>query len=197
MARQALDVGSECTIERATIDVDIRHSFVADLRVVLRSPQGTAITLHDHGGGGRANLVTSFSWDARRGALHPLAGQGARGRWEMAVHDDAGADTGTFRSFTLRLACREGTVASASSAGVIPEAGAAPSTTVTPEPAPRAQIPRTPRIRRAPPAQRPDIVSPWQSPQVPLPQPLPQPQPQPPVGRRNPPSTGALDPFAP
>src|SRR5690606_25445564 len=108
VARQAVDVSAECTIARASVDVDIRHSFIGDLRVVLRSPSGTEVRLHDHGGGGRANLVTSFDWNARRGALQRLAGESARGRWTMAVHDDAGADTGTFRSFTLRLACSEG-----------------------------------------------------------------------------------------
>lgn len=205
VARQSLEVGSECTIERASVDVDIRHSFIGDLRVVLRSPHGTQVTLHNHGGGGRANLVTSWNWDARRGALQTLAGQPARGRWEMAVHDDAGADTGTFRSFTLHFACREGTVASATSspapipgataatgigalAPSAPGPGIAGGASAAPVPpiasAPRRDArPRVRRLRSPPsPAQVPD---PWSShlPTIP-------PQAAAPQGRRNAPPPG-------
>lgn len=147
VARQSVDIESDCTIERATVDIDIVHSYIADLRVVLRSPAGTSITLHDHGGGGRANLITSYDSSARR-ALQRLVGQNGRGRWEMSVHDDAGADTGTFRGFALRLSCRVPSVSSENTE----------VSTVTEEPTP--QRPRAPaRIRatRPPPPPPPPI----------------------------------------
>jgi subtilisin-like proprotein convertase family protein len=208
VARQHLEVGSECTIARAAVDVNIAHSFIGDLRVVLRSPRGTSITLHNHGGGGRANLVTSWDWDARRGALQTLAGESARGRWEMAVHDDAGADTGTFRSFTLHFQCREGTVASATStmrqdtatappspvpdrsaAGAAVASGAAAGSSAG---GPAATGARR-RVRRPPPLPGATVLDPWSSPgvqqQPPHPPRVTLPPPQavpPPQGRRNP-----------
>lgn len=197
VARQPLDVANECTITRATVDVDIRHSFIGDLRVVLRSPRGTQVTLHDHGGGSRANLVSSFDWSARRGALQALAGENARGRWEMAVHDDAGADTGTFRSFTLRLGCREGALAGASSVtqetvasasevqGTFPPPAAAPTRRAQSS-SPRVRTTRPVVPRRAPPP--PGLRDPFAArPPQPPPQP---PQPLPPQPWRSPTTTG-------
>ncbi len=167
VARQSIEVESDCTIERATVDVDIVHSYIADLRVVLRSPAGTAITLHDHGGGGHANLITSYDWDARRRALQALLGQNARGRWEMAVHDDAGADTGTFRGFALHLSCRE-----SSPAANEPIATQEEVSTNDPPVAlerPRTSRPRTTRVTRRVPTTPvidppPTPPQPWQSP---------------------------------
>lgn len=172
VARQSIDIESDCTIERATVDVDIVHSYIADLRVVLRSPAGTSITLHNHGGGGRANLITSYDSSARR-VLQRLVGQNGRGRWELSVHDDAGADTGTFRGFALRLNCR------------------APSTDTdlpapTVEPAPqRPRAPARTRATRPPPPQPPPI--PRAGPPIdPIaPTPPPQPWQSPSTGRSN------------
>jgi subtilisin-like proprotein convertase family protein len=195
VARQSVEVESDCTIERTTVDVDIVHSYIADLRVVLRSPAGTSITLHDHGGGAQASLITSYDWDARRRALHALAGQNARGRWEMSVHDDAGADTGTFRGFTLHLSCREASANSSSTGepAVTHEAATheeasenvQPSDAATPEsprvPRPRA-TPSQPRVTRSRVVTAPAVVSPRPDPLTPPP---PQPWQSPSTGRSN------------
>ncbi|UJR84707.1 proprotein convertase P-domain-containing protein [Sandaracinus amylolyticus] len=186
VARQAVDVNAECTVARATVDVDIRHSFIGDLRVVLRAPSGTEVTLHDHGGAGRANLVTSYDWNARRGALQRLAGQSARGQWTMAVHDDAGADTGTFRSFTLRLACVESGAPIATQSDGLGLTGTGGSGgrgdptigfgTQSPPPPTRPQVRRSrPRTTTMPPQQAP-VLDPWGRRPLP-PQPPPPPQP--------------------
>ncbi len=163
VATQSLDVASACTIQSMSVDVDIHHSYIADLRLVLRSPSGTEVILHDHSGGSRANLVTTYAWDDRRGALHALLGQSAQGQWRLDVHDDAGADTGTFRSFTVHLVCGD--------------PGAAPTAVQPPQPprtpTPRTPTPRTPRTPtpRTPP---PTVLDPWSSrpppPQTPPPQ---------------------------
>jgi subtilisin-like proprotein convertase family protein len=149
VATQSLDVGTACTIARMSVDVDIHHSYIADLRVVLRSPSGTEVVLHDHGGGSRANLVTTYDWDDRRGALHTLLGQSGQGRWTMDVHDDAGADTGSFRAFTVHLTCGDPSAIAAT-----------PPVPVTPPVTPRT--PRTPRILRPQPP--PPVVAPWTPP---------------------------------
>ncbi|GAB4213880.1 MAG: hypothetical protein OHK0013_38150 [Sandaracinaceae bacterium] len=181
---QHVDVTTDCTIARAAVDLDIQHSYIADLRVSLRAPSGTEVVLHDHQGGSRRALQTTFDWDARRGVLQQLAGQNARGRWALVVRDSVGADSGTLRTFSLRLAC------------------AAPGEVVAPPPT-RARrgshqdlvdpwgraAPRIPRPRAAP----PQIISPWQ-PQPQPPQPVQPPRP-PRTGRSNPRSEGMLDPW--
>jgi subtilisin-like proprotein convertase family protein len=143
---QHVEVAADCTIGRAAVVLDLDHSYVADLRVTVRAPSGTEVVLHNHRSGSRRSLATTIDWDDRRGLLHALAGQNARGRWTLAVRDSVGADTGMLTSFGLRLTC--GAVA----------AVAAP-----------ARTPRmTPRPRPRPPAPRPapgDLtIDPWSSP---------------------------------
>lgn len=113
-AALAVDVVEACPITRAEVGVDLRHSFVGDLRVVLRPPWGEEVVLQRHAGGSRRNLARTWSSEATeivtrgRAAPPPLAsfvGRSTQGRWTMIVHDDAGADEGTFDRFDLRLVC--------------------------------------------------------------------------------------------
>lgn len=109
---QHVDVAQDCTIGRAAVVLDLQHSYVADLRVTLRAPTGTEVVLHNHQSGSRRSLSTTIDWDDRRGVLHTLAGQNARGRWTLAVRDSVGADNGTLHTFSMRFTC--GAVATAS-----------------------------------------------------------------------------------
>ncbi|HJL18444.1 MAG TPA: proprotein convertase P-domain-containing protein [Sandaracinaceae bacterium LLY-WYZ-13_1] len=101
----AVDVAEDCPITDAEVEVDIQHTFRGDLRVVLGTPWGDDVTLHRHGGGGRRNLRTTYDLSDRGGALRALLGHSTRGRWSLTVHDDAGADEGSFDRFDLRLTC--------------------------------------------------------------------------------------------
>jgi subtilisin-like proprotein convertase family protein len=102
---QHVDVAQDCTIGRAAVVLDLQHSYVADLRVALRAPSGTEVVLHNHQSGSRRSLSTTIDWDDRRGALHTLAGQNARGRWTLTVRDSVGADSGTLHTFSMRFTC--------------------------------------------------------------------------------------------
>jgi subtilisin-like proprotein convertase family protein len=179
---QHVDVATDCTIARATVDVDIQHSYVADLRVSLRAPSGTEVVLHNHQGGSRRALQTTFDWDARRGVLQQLAGQNARGRWALVVRDSVGADSGTLRTFSLRLAC--------AAPGEVVTSGS--GDTRRPRSTPREiRDPWGARLRTPPPSPQPQLISPWQ-----LQPPRPTPPPRPPTtGRSNPRTRGLLDPW--
>ncbi len=102
---QHADVASDCVIERAAVALDLQHSYVADLRVVLRAPSGTEIVLHNQQSGSRRALVTTIDWDDRRGALRRLAGQNARGRWTLLVSDSVATETGVLSRFSIRFTC--------------------------------------------------------------------------------------------
>lgn len=102
-ASLAVEVAEECAITAAEVEVDIQHTFIGDLRVVLRTPWGEELTLHRHAGGGRRNLQRTWDMDDR--ALAGLANRSTRGRWTLVVHDDAGADQGSLERFGLRLTC--------------------------------------------------------------------------------------------
>ncbi len=102
-ATLAVDVPDDCAISEAEIGVDIRHPFIGDLRLVLHPPSGEDVVLHNHGGGGRRNLQRT--WNTTDRALSSIVGRSTRGRWALVVHDDAGADQGSFERFDLRLTC--------------------------------------------------------------------------------------------
>ena len=124
-AALAVDVGEQCTITEATVEVEVQHSFVGDLRVVLEPPWDAPITLLRHQGGARRNLDRTFTGSD----LSELNGHETRGRWTLRVHDDAGSDEGSLERFRLQLHC-----------GVPGEAVAVVET-----PPPRGRSPRTPR----------------------------------------------------
>ena len=112
----AFDVAGACTVAAVTVGLDVEHSYVGDLRITVASPSGAEVVLRDHTGAGNARLVSSY--DATTlAALATLVGQSATGRWEVRVRDDAGADTGTFHSASLRISCREASGASAHGSG--------------------------------------------------------------------------------
>lgn len=129
---QHAEITSDCTIGGGSVELNLQHSYVGDLRVALRSPQGTEVVLHNHAGGSRNALVTTFDWNARRGVLRPLAGENARGRWTLIVRDSVGADTGTLRSFAVHFTC-----------------GTAPAAPQSPSPPPQGTL-RIPDIFRTP-----------------------------------------------
>ena len=47
-----------------TIDLDITHTYIGDLRVTLTSPDGGQVVLHDNAGGGANDIKTSFQADS-------------------------------------------------------------------------------------------------------------------------------------
>ncbi|MBX7196397.1 MAG: proprotein convertase P-domain-containing protein [Sandaracinaceae bacterium] len=171
---QHLEVTQDCTIGRAAVVLDLQHSYVADLRVSLRAPSGTEVVLHNHQSGGRRALATTIDWDDRRGVLHALAGQNARGRWTLVVRDSVGADGGTLHTFSMRFSCgAPGTVASVT-----------PSTSSRP-PRTYGRGPRSPQTGTG-------LISPWgpATPAVPIP-----PTPPRTTGRSNPRGDGVVDPW--
>lgn len=107
-ASLAVEVAESCAITEASVEVDIRHSFVGDLRVVLRPPWGEELMLHRHSGGGRRNLQRT--WRSSEPAMSSLVGRDTRGRWTLIVHDDAGADQGSLERFDLHLSCGSGSM---------------------------------------------------------------------------------------
>ncbi len=89
-------------VVRAEVELDILHSFIGDLRVVLVSPAGTAVTLHDRKGGQDDNIATTYT-DATTPALAALAGQATDGTWRLRISDHEAQDVGKLRRWKLTL----------------------------------------------------------------------------------------------
>ncbi|MGE3636226.1 MAG: proprotein convertase P-domain-containing protein, partial [Sandaracinaceae bacterium] len=73
-ATMAIDVDESCSITDAEVGVNIHHSFVGDLRVVLQTPWNDEIMLQRHAGGGRRNLQRTWRTSERGSQLTDLIG---------------------------------------------------------------------------------------------------------------------------
>ena len=95
----AAGVGSELDVVRSgdaglvTIDLDVAHTYIGDLRITLTSPTGGQVVLHDNQGGSANDINTTFQVD--------FAGFESQGIWELKAVDSARRDTGTINSWTL------------------------------------------------------------------------------------------------
>ncbi|MCH0540123.1 S8 family peptidase [Streptomyces sp. MUM 203J] len=76
------------------VEVNIKHTYIGDLRVQLVAPDGTAYTLKDYGTGGSSDDInTTYTVDA--------SSESANGTWKLRVHDNYWWDTGKIDSWAL------------------------------------------------------------------------------------------------
>jgi M6 family metalloprotease-like protein len=95
-----ISLSGQGTVRSMTVRVDITHSFVGDLRVVLLSPTGRRAVLHNGTGGGQDNLHLALDSEPPS-VLTPLVGQPVEGDWLLRVIDNAQNDTGTLDAWRL------------------------------------------------------------------------------------------------
>ncbi|WP_327353679.1 S8 family peptidase [Streptomyces sp. NBC_01304] len=78
------------------VPVDIKHTYIGDLRVQLIAPDGTAYTLKGFGTGGSSdNINTTYTVNA--------SSEVANGTWKLRVTDNANIDTGKIDSWGLQF----------------------------------------------------------------------------------------------
>jgi len=88
------------TISRLTLELDITHTYISDLKVVLAGPVGTKATIHNRKGGGTDNLIGTYDSEAD-GVLASFVGKAAGGSWVLTVADYAGQDIGKLNRWRL------------------------------------------------------------------------------------------------
>lgn len=99
---RTLQAAGTGTLGGVSVEIDINHSYIGDLRVALVSPAGTEVLLHDRAGGNADNLVATYT-AAGVPALAALAGQALGGTWTLRVADLAGQDVGKLVRWALTL----------------------------------------------------------------------------------------------
>ncbi|MDD5718719.1 MAG: C25 family cysteine peptidase [Candidatus Krumholzibacteria bacterium] len=99
-----IDLDLNATVADIAVYVDISHTYIGDLRVLLRAPSGLEVILHNRTGGSTDDIVgwypdtlTPFE------SLTGMVGQQIAGTWSLVVNDLAGGDSGTFNEWCLRL----------------------------------------------------------------------------------------------
>lgn len=72
------------------IHIDIQHTWIGDLSVMVQAPNGEVRVLHDRQGGSQDNLVGTYVWNE----LNTISRGAADGQWSIQVKDMAYADLG-------------------------------------------------------------------------------------------------------
>lgn len=78
-----------------TVNVDIKHTWVGDLKLTLVSPTGTSAVLREYTGGSADDIISSYVIDA--------TGIDRNGNWSLQVYDNAGGDTGYIDTWTINF----------------------------------------------------------------------------------------------
>jgi len=85
-----------------TVAVDIRHTYVGDLRVELVAPSGERAVLHDRTGGNADDLVRTWS-TSDTSSLAALVGARIAGDWELRVSDHVSRDAGVLNAWASAI----------------------------------------------------------------------------------------------
>jgi Regulatory P domain of the subtilisin-like proprotein convertases and other proteases len=112
--------GIDQEIEAIMINLDIDHSYTADLRIVLIAPSGRGVTLvRQRGGSGNNFRNTVFDDSANdlirnarppftgtykpEGMLSVLKGENANGTWTLVIVDSARFDGGSLNKWSISI----------------------------------------------------------------------------------------------
>jgi subtilisin-like proprotein convertase family protein len=98
----AVTVAESGTVSRIRVGVNITHTYIGDLSVVLQSPLGRRAILHAQLGGSDDDLVTTYD-SSTPGELATMVGQPMHGDWVLTVIDRVAQDVGVLKSWRLEL----------------------------------------------------------------------------------------------
>ena len=85
------------------VSVDITHTYRGDLTLILRSPAGTEVILHQDTGGNAQDLVKSYRMSDEPDLLGGLSGSAAQGQWRLTVRDELARDVGVLNKWGIAV----------------------------------------------------------------------------------------------
>ncbi len=97
-----ITVGRSGTLRSIAVPLDVRHTYIGDLRIALTAPSGGRVVLHDRTGVGAHDIVTTYTRDNLPG-LATFEGVAIEGDWKLTIADHVGDDVGTLESWGLEI----------------------------------------------------------------------------------------------
>ncbi|HWB19351.1 MAG TPA: proprotein convertase P-domain-containing protein, partial [Phycisphaerales bacterium] len=102
-----LNVTDSYCIGDVDVDLNITHTYIGDLTVDLKSPQGTTVRLHNRTGSSTDNIMKRYDDGTTPpdgpGVLADFNGEIVTGTWQLKVIDNASGDSGTLNNWALRI----------------------------------------------------------------------------------------------
>lgn len=105
--RNAIAIQHDGVLQRISVDVTIKHTYIGDLQVSLTAPNGAVAVLHDKTGGSADNLVRTYTSEDTT-SLQSLQGSVVRGNWTLHVVDSARRDIGTLEQWGIEIELGDG-----------------------------------------------------------------------------------------
>lgn len=104
----SIDVHDDFTISNVQATVDITHGDIGELLIVLESPGGTSVTLHDHSSSGTSNLSTAYDSETPPdgpGTMNDFDDEFSQGAWTLRIVDDQGGrvNAGVLNDWSIEL----------------------------------------------------------------------------------------------
>jgi subtilisin-like proprotein convertase family protein len=100
----SLMAGEAPESRKILVDIDLIHTWIGDLELILRNPEGTEIFLHKRQHGSKKNISGTYGLSLEPyGNLGELSKTAQAGTWSLAIKDKARFDVGHLRSWSLRF----------------------------------------------------------------------------------------------
>ncbi len=91
-----ISVSNSGNAASVSVDLNITHTYISDLKVDLVAPDGTAKTLHNRSGGSSDDIIATYTPN--------FNGASISGTWTLQINDDyPSADDGVLNSWTLTI----------------------------------------------------------------------------------------------
>lgn len=98
----AISISGSGTVQSISIRVDLQHTYLGDLEVMLESPTGTRLLIQGRTLGNRTRLDTTYTL-ANTPALRSLLQQPVAGLWRLTVVDAVPENTGWLNFWELAI----------------------------------------------------------------------------------------------
>lgn len=98
----AVQIAEAATVQDISVTIEIDHGYLGDLEISIVAPSGEAVLLQGRTLGVKKKLQTTYSM-VTTPALQLLLGVGSQGQWQLQVVDAIAGDTGTLKSWQLKL----------------------------------------------------------------------------------------------
>ena len=97
-----IEVSGNHIIQNISIEVDVTHTWIGDLNLILVGPGGEEVVLHSREGRSADDIQTTYTLDNTPG-LAVFKNKQASGNWSLRISDNANQDTGKLNRWAVIL----------------------------------------------------------------------------------------------